>query len=76
MRIYQCDCCQKVISNPHKVKMKEFYIRIDTDCISGIAIPIESKGRIKIHLCDECYKGLNLLGELVPKKPKNGDGEE
>lgn len=75
MRVYQCDCCEKVISNPNKVKMKEFYIRIDTDCISGIPIPVESKRKIKIHLCDECYKGLNLIGELVPKKPKKEERE-
>jgi hypothetical protein len=48
--------------------MKEFYLGVDIDCLSGIAIPIESKRRVKIHLCDECYKGLNLIGELVPKK--------
>lgn len=75
MRIYQCDCCEKVISDPYTVKMKEFYVKIDTDCLTGVTIPIERKGRIKIHLCDECYKGLNLLGELVPKKPKKGDSE-
>lgn len=57
MRIYQCDSCNKVILNPHTVKMKEFYVKIDTDCLTGVAIP-----------SDECYKGLNLLGELVPKK--------
>lgn len=26
MRIYQCDSCNKVISDPHTVKMKEFYL--------------------------------------------------
>jgi hypothetical protein len=50
--------------------MKEFYLGVDTDCLSGIAIPVESRRRVKIHLCDECFKGLNLIGELVPKKDK------
>lgn len=76
MRIYQCDCCEKVISDPYTVGMKEFYLGVDVDCLSGIAIPIESKRKVKIHLCDECYKGLNLIGELVPKKAKKGDGEK
>ena len=77
MRVYQCDNCNKVITNPHSVKMKEFYVgMMDTDCSSGIVIPIERKRKVKIHLCDECYKGLNLIGELVPKKSKNEDGEE
>ncbi len=76
MRIYQCDCCEKVISDPYTVKMKEFYVRVDTDCLSGIAIPIESKRRVKIHLCDECYKGLNLIGELVPKKRESENNDK
>lgn len=70
MRVYQCDSCNKVISDPYTVKMKEFYLGVDTDCLSGVPFPVESKRKIKIHLCDECYKGLNLIGELMPKKPK------
>lgn len=77
MRVYQCDSCNKVISDPYTVKMKEFYVGVmDIDCSSGIVIPIGSKRKIKIHLCDECYKGLNLIGELLPKKPKKEDSEK
>lgn len=68
MRVYQCDCCNKVISDPYTVKMKEFYLGVDTDYFSGIAIPVKSKRKIKIQLCDDCYKGLNLIGELVQKR--------
>lgn len=67
MRIYQCDSCKEIISDPYTAKMKEFYLRADVNCLSGIPIPIKSKRRVKIHLCDECYKGLNLIGGLVPK---------
>lgn len=71
MRIYQCDCCKEVIADPYTVKMKEFYLgAVDTDCLSGIPIPIESRRKVKIHLCDECYKGLHVIGELVPKERK------
>lgn len=64
MRIYQCDSCNKVISNPYTVKMKEFYVgMMDTDSSSGIVIPIESKRKIKIQICDDCYKGLHLIAE-------------
>ena len=75
MRVYQCDCCNKVISDPYTVKMKEFYVGVDTDYFSGIEIPVERKRKIKIHLCDDCYKGLHLIGELVPKKPKKEERE-
>lgn len=75
MRIYQCDSCKEIISDPYIVKMKEFYLGVDFGCLNGIAIPIESRRKVKIHLCDECYKGLNLIGGLVPKKEnsKNND---
>lgn len=63
MRVYQCDCCNKVISDPYTVKMKEFYLGVDTDYFSGIEIPVERKRKIEIHLCDDCYKGLHLIAE-------------
>lgn len=63
MRVYQCDCCNKVISDPYTVKMKEFYLRVDTDYFRGIAIPVECKSKIKIHLCDDCFKGLHVIAE-------------
>lgn len=66
MRIYQCDSCKKVIEDPYTVKMKEFHL--------GIAIPVEYKRRAKIHLCDECYKALNLIGESVLEKLKKERG--
>lgn len=63
MRVYQCDCCNKVISDPYTVKMKEFYVGVDTDYFSGIEIPVGRKRKIEIHLCDDCYKGLHLIAE-------------
>lgn len=63
MRVYQCDSCNKVITNPYIVKMKEFDVKIDIDYFSQIGIPIESKRKIKIQLCNDCYKGLHLIAE-------------
>ena len=71
MRVYQCDCCNKVISDPYTVKMKDFYVGVDFDCGSRIAISIESMRKNKIQLCDDCYKGLDLIGGLVPEKEKS-----
>lgn len=71
MRVYQCDSCNKVIADPYKVEMKEFYLRVDTDYFSGIAIPVECKSKIKIHLCDDCYKGLHVIAER--KERENND---
>ncbi len=65
MKVYQCDCCNKVISDPYTVGMKEFYLEADIDCLSfiGIAIPVERKRKIKIQLCDDCFKGLHVIAE-------------
>lgn len=63
MRIYQCDSCNKVIADPYIVKMKEFYVGIDTEYFTRIKTPVKSKRKIKIQLCDDCYKGLNLIAE-------------
>lgn len=77
MRIYQCDSCKKAIEDPYTVKMKEFYVgMMDIDSGSGIVIPIERKKKIKIQLCDDCYKGLNLIGELMLEKLKKGESEK
>lgn len=76
MRIYQCDSCKKAIEDPYIVKMKEFHVGIDIEYFSQIEIPIENKRRVKIHLCDECYKSLNLIGELMLKKLKRGESEK
>ena len=63
MRIYQSDSCYKIIENPYIVKMKEFYVGIDIEYFSRIETPIERKRKIKIQLCDDCYKGLHLIAE-------------
>lgn len=65
MRVYRCDSCNKVISDPHTVKMKEFYVGIDMEYFTRIQIPVESKRKIKIHLCDDCFKGLHLIAKKL-----------
>lgn len=63
MRIYQCDSCYKIIPNPYIVKMKQFYVGTDIEYFTRIKTPIKSKRKIKIQLCDDCYKGLHLIAE-------------
>lgn len=66
MRVYQCDSCYKIIENPYIVKMKEFYID-NTHSIQDENL-IESKRKIRIHLCDECYKRLISYWRIIAKK--------
>ena len=72
MRVYKCDSCNKVITDPYTVitdpytvNMREFYLGFDADCLGliGIAIPFECMRKIKIHLCDDCFKGLHVIAE-------------
>lgn len=70
MRVYQCDSFNKVIADPYTVKMKEFYVEIDTEYFTRIKTLVKSKRKIKIQLCDDCYKGLNLIAE---KKERDMD---
>ena len=56
--------------------MREFYID-NTHSIQD-ENPIESKVKIKIHLCDECYKRLMsywqiISAEKIEKGAKNND---
>jgi hypothetical protein len=50
--------------------MKEFYVGIDTEYFTRIKTLVKSKRKIKIQLCDDCYKGLNLIAE---KKERDMD---
>jgi len=61
--IYRCDSCEKTITNPYVVKMKEFYI--DSEFHFGLSFLSENKKqKIKVHLCDNCYRGLSLSAEM------------
>ena len=43
--------------------MKEFYVGIDIEYFARTKTLVKSKRKIKIQLCDGCYKGLNLIAE-------------
>lgn len=71
MRVYQCDSCGKVIKDPYTVKMKEFYVGVCFDeCGSH---PYNTKKRVKIHLCENCFNGLNKITKKIREgNDKNG----
>ena len=79
MKVYKCDACGCVITDPYKVKMKEFYIGTVSSLIAYC--PNSDIQKIKkIHLCEECFKGLHLVAkksfkEQNIKKPPTADVE-
>ena len=62
-KVYKCDSCERLIEVPYEVKMKEFYIGVKFDL--GMVFPEDSKQKVKIHLCHDCYKGLCKIAEKV-----------
>lgn len=61
MKVYRCDSCKKVVENPHKEHMKEFYVGVMHDC--GITTPFNTTRKVKIHLCDNCFSGLKTIAQ-------------
>ena len=59
MKAYICDSCGKTIYNPHREKMREFYVEY---------YRIDMSRKTKIHLCNECYRGLNKIAENAEEK--------
>ena len=68
MKVYKCDSCGKTIKNPHEERMKEFYI--SATCEGIFVIPYNDKCKVKIHLCDSCFRGLHKIAENVLKEQK------
>ena len=66
MKVYKCDSCGRTIESPHEERMKEFYIGGTWDSIF-----YNDKRKIKIHLCDDCFRGLHKIVENALKEQKN-----
>lgn len=63
MKVYKCDSCGKIIENPYTEEMKEFYVGSISENM-GI-FPINSKRKVKIHLCKNCF---NALKDIAKRK--------
>lgn len=61
MKVYKCDSCGVEITNPHKIGMKEFCFSVSNCDIWQVFMP--TKNRKKVHLCEECYRGLYILAK-------------
>ena len=68
MKVYKCDSCGRIIDSPYEERMKEFYISGSCDYI--FIIPHNDKLRVKIHLCNDCFRGLHKIAENALKEQK------
>lgn len=64
-KVYKCDSCNKMIADPYEKKMKEFYLGTEYD---DPVFPIPCTRKIKIHLCDDCFRGLEEIGKRVKEE--------
>ena len=48
--------------------MKEFYI--GATCEGFFVLPHNDKRKVKIHLCDSCFRGLHKIAENALKEQK------
>ena len=71
MKVYKCDSCEKVIENPYKENMKEFFYSLDFEYLM---FRERSKREKTIHLCEDCFKGLHLIAEK--KRSNNNEWKE
>lgn len=61
MKVYKCDSCGVEISEPHKVRMKEFCLSVSNCDIWQVPMP--SIDKRTVHLCKDCYQGLYILAK-------------
>ena len=61
MKAYVCDSCGRTMTNPYKERMTKFYVGCHFDF--GTVFPENSKRSVKIHLCENCYNGLQYIAE-------------
>ena len=57
--VYFCDVCNKIVYNPHKALMREFYIERDPSW--GVVREYKRRHKVKIHLCYDCYTALGKI---------------
>ena len=73
-KAYICDACGLTITNPHDVKMREFYVGMDFDFELGLVFPRNIKTcKSKVHLCDECFHALREIAERNAASTKKSD---
>ena len=68
MKVYKCDSCGRIIESPHEERMKEFYI--EATCEGFFVFPHNDKRKVKIHLCDDCFGGLQKIADKALKEQK------
>lgn len=62
MKVFQCDCCKKIIKDPYEVNFREYYLAVEYTL--GAYFPVNSRKREKADLCADCYKNLHQVMKI------------
>ena len=59
--MYECDACGMTTENPHRYKMKEFFVESYGCSNYPYIAAYPATRKVKVHLCDGCYKSLQTI---------------
>lgn len=56
-KVYQCDCCKDITTDPYKAKIREFYLSQEHKYLIGAFV--QRAVRRTITLCGSCYQKIS-----------------
>lgn len=56
-KVYQCECCKRIITDPYRMLMREFYLSQEHKYIIGTFVTRKIKR--KITLCGNCFQQIS-----------------
>ena len=61
MKVFQCDCCKKVIEDPYEVNFREYLLEAE---YTSEFFLLRQKRKAVVDLCEVCYKNLHQVMKI------------
>lgn len=62
MKVFQCDCCKKIIEDPYEVNFREYLLEAEYNSVG--VFPVKTKRKSVVDLCADCYKNLHQVMQI------------
>ena len=62
MKVFQCDCCKKIIEDPYEVNFREYLLEAEYNSVG--VFPVKTKRKAVVDLCSDCYKNLHHVMQI------------
>lgn len=62
MKVFQCDCCKKIIEDPYEVNFREYLL--EDEYVSGHIFKKKKLKQKSCDLCSDCYKNLHQVMKI------------